>query len=128
VRETFFRAWPNWIQNQLVVGTGNGTRGPYRLQVPIIGGSGTQNPPQQGLVRGHVDMAGIIATGINQDPIYGNAPNLSIPVTSIDPAIWISTIDANGRNMVITDSGQFLDTNANYGLLIEPGPAPLGNA
>ena len=39
----------------------------------------------------------------------------------------ITSIDATGANVVVTDSGQFLQTNVNYGLLMQPGKAAYGN-
>ncbi len=126
-KASFFNLWPNIVQN-IVVGTGNGTT-TYTLQVPIIGNTTPPNPPLQGLLRGHVDIAGIIASGNNVDPPAGVTLNTSIPSTSIIPAIYITTLDANGNNVVITDSGQFFNNGANfpnYGLLMIPGNAPFG--
>lgn len=70
-------------------------------------------------------MSGIIATGTNVDPPIGITLNTSIPSTSIEPAIYITSLDSNGASIVVTDSGQFL-SNVNYGLLMKPGTAPFG--
>src|ERR1700731_2953070 len=67
-KNQFFNIWPNIVQNLGVIGIGNGTPGPYKLQVPIIGPPAPPNPPFSGLSRGHIDITGIIGTGINQDP------------------------------------------------------------
>lgn len=129
-KSTFFNLWPNIVQN-IVVGTGDGGT-TYTLQVPIIGNNPplSPNPPIQALLRGHVDIAGIIATGTNQDPPFGSTLNALIPSTSIDSAVYITSLDANGNNIIVADSGQFLDDGtqfANYGLLMTPGNAPFGN-
>lgn len=131
-KNSFFKIWPNVVQNLQVVGTSNGTIGPYNLQIPILPNNNTipQNPPLQGILRGHVDITGIIATGVNQDPPFGTTLNMKIPSTSIQPAVFITTIDQFGNNIVVTDSGQFLEDGgnnlANYGLLMAPGTAPFG--
>lgn len=134
-RSSFFRSWPNVVQYQTVVGTGNGSQGPYTLTFPVSPNNTVPtNPPIQSLLRGHVDMSGIIATGINQDPFFGTTLSkaggvVNIPSTSIDPAVYFTSSDANGNNIVVQDSGQFLYNGANmpnYGLLMVPGNAPFG--
>lgn len=131
-KNQFFNIWPNVVQNLGVIGTGDGTAGPYTLQVPLLPGNQPQNPPLNGILRGHIDIAGIIATGNNVDPPVTNSAGAtaaiaSVPVTSVDSAVFITSIDATGANVVVADSGWFLDTNVNYGLLMEPGKAPFGN-
>jgi len=131
-KNSFFNIWPNVVQNLQAVATGNGGA-TYTFTVPILPNSTSpQNPPLQGLLRGHVDMSGIIATGQNQDPPFGTTINTLIPSTSILPAVFITTLDANGNNVVVTDSGQFLNDvgtlKPNYGLLMTPGNAPFGYA
>jgi hypothetical protein len=112
--------------------TGNGTAGPYHLKIPILANFPfPHNPPLQGLLRGHVDISGIIATGVNQDPPFGNTINPLIPSTSIESQVFITSLDANGNNVILEDSGQFLQIGAtkmpNYGLLMIPGNAPFGD-
>lgn len=129
----FYNIWPNIVQNLGVVGTGNGTAGPYILQFPILPSSPPQNPPFDGLLRGHIDIEGIIATGNNQDPPLADTTSFAtslglVPTTSIDSAVWITSIDGAGNNVVVADSGFFLNTNSNCGLLMQPGKAPFGNA
>ncbi len=124
-RSEFFRMWPNWVQQNIVVGTGAGSPGPYTLTIPISPNNTTPlNPPVQSLVRGHVDMQGVIATGSNIDPPLGVTLNLNIPITSISPGIYFVTSSATGENIVVQDSGTFLTSNVNYGLLMTSGNAP----
>lgn len=133
-RETFFGTWANQIYNLFASVTGDGTAGPYKISLPILPGSANATPPLNAIVRGSVDMAGIIANASNlsltvaQDPILGSSINTNIPVSSISSEVWITSTDATGANVVVTDSGQFLTGNVNYGLLMKPGAAPLGNA
>lgn len=131
-KESFFNIYPNVTQQLNVVGTGNGSAGPYTLTFPITpNNSNPLNPPFQYILRGHVDITGIIATGSNQDPYFGTTINTAIPTTSIIPAVYLTSIDANGNNIIVQDSGQFLQvagTNyANLGLLMSPGLAPYGS-
>lgn len=131
-KNQFFNIWPNIVQNLGIIGTADGTSGPYALQIPIIGPTAPPNPPLNSLARGHVDISGIIALGNNVDPpvvdsatAQTSIPN--VPVTSVDAAIYITTIGADGSNVIASDSGQFLLGNINYGLLMSPGKAPFGN-
>jgi hypothetical protein len=125
----FFNRWPNVTQNLRVVATGDG--GPnYIIKLPISPNFSSTlplNPPFNAILRGHVDITGIISTGNNQDPPLGTTLNLNVPVTSAFPAVYISSIDETGQNVIVTDSGQFFNFNTNLGLLMNPGPAPLGN-
>lgn len=126
-KNLFFSSYPNIVQNLQAVGVGNGTSGPYTLNIPILPNfPSPPNPPLQGLLRGHVDISGIIATGNNVDPPIGTTLDTNIPSTSIYPAVYITSIDATGANVVVQDSGQFLSGNVNYGLLMSPGTAPFG--
>ncbi|MEO8253186.1 MAG: hypothetical protein ABI554_02280 [Flavobacterium sp.] len=130
-RQNFFGVWFNYIQNFQGSVQGNGTSGPYTINFPILPNFPLPNPPNppfSAILRGHVDIAGIIATGNNIDPPIGTTINTSIPSTSIIPAVYITTIDATGQNVIVSDSGQFLTGNVNYGLLMTPGNAPYGNA
>jgi len=125
---SFFNISPNIVQNLQAVAVGDGTAGPYTLNFPVLPNSTPLNPPINALLRGHVNTTGIIASGFNVDPPTGSTLNLSIPVTSVNPAVWITSTAADGTNIVVTDSGQFLSSNQNYGLLMKPGKAPFGNA
>jgi hypothetical protein len=131
-KNQFFNIWPNIVQNLGVVGTANGTAGPYTLQVPIIGPTVPPNPPFSGLCRGHIDITGIIATGNNIDPpitdsISASVNIPSVPVTSVESQFYLTTIAADGSNVIAADSGWFLEGNTNNGLLMTPGKAPVGN-
>lgn len=129
----FFRVWPNIVQNLQVVGIGNGGS-TYTLTFPILPNfPNPPNPPLQGLLRGHVDINGIIATSANVDPPIASSATFAnllakIPTTSIDANVFITSIDSNGSNVVVQDSGVFLTGNPNYGMLIQPGSAPFGNS
>ncbi len=137
-KNLFFNTYPNVVQNMTAVAVGAGNTGPYTFTFPISPGNSTPvNPPVQAILRGHVDIAGVISTGNNVDPPLISAARIlniatdpfiqNIPVTSVDAAVYITSTDANGNNVVITDSGQFLQANVNYGLLMQPGNAPRGN-
>jgi hypothetical protein len=143
-KSQFFNIYPNVVQNLQVVDVGNGGVN-YNLTLPIVPNSTTpSNPPFNGLIRGHIDISGII--GLNDGnidpPFYTSANAVGVfpalgsiercPVTSVDAAVFITSIDANGNSIVVSDSGQFLkvgvENMANYGLLINPGAAPFGNS
>lgn len=128
-KQYYFNNYPNVTQNLTTVGIGDGTAGPYTFNIPIISNTAQSplNPPLNGLIRGHVDITGIIATGANVDPPLVTSLNTNIPVTSVDSAVFFTSIDAEGNSVVIQDSGQFLSNNVNYGLLMRPGKAPYGN-
>lgn len=118
-RSTFFDIWPNYVQQQIQIGTGNGTNGPYTFDLSFFP-----------IVPGHVDMVGIMSTGSNTDPIYGTVLT-NIPVTSVNSCVFFTAVGADGKNVIVQDSGQFLSgvTNGDlYGLLMAPGLAPFGNA
>lgn len=125
-RNSFFNIYPNIVQNLSPVALGDGVNSNYTIQLPILPGNTPPNPPFNAILRGHVDISGIISTGANVDPPQGNTLNLNIPSTSIYPAVWLTTLAADGSNMVVTDSGQFLSGNVNNGLLMQPGTAPFG--
>ncbi len=131
-KNTFFNIWPDVVQQLPVVAVGNGTSGPYSFQFPIVANFNTPpNPPTNGILRGHVDITGIIdyatATGNFQDPPIVNTFNTDIPTTSVDARVWITSQAADGSNITVTDSGQFLQGAVNNGLLMNPGKAPFGN-
>lgn len=125
-KNSFFNIYPNVCQNLQGVAVGDGTA-TYSIQLPILPSSQPQNPPFNAILRGHVDMAGIVATGNNVDPPTGSSFATTIPVTSVEASVFITALGANGGNVVVTDSGQFLSSNINYGLLMAPGNAPFGN-
>lgn len=123
-REAYYNQWPNYTQQLNTVAVGNNTTGPYTLTLPFFPA-----------LPGHVDMAGIIATGSTQDPPLVSPGDSSvfltnIPTTSVYSAVYFTATGANGENIVVADSGQFLNGNTGgdlYGLLMQPGKAPFGN-
>lgn len=138
-RAYFNNAWSNFNQTLVQSGTGNGTTGPYTLNLPFLPNSpAAQNfPVSAGIVRGHVDITGIIATGVNQDPpldatgfglnIQNIVNSTVIPSTSINSQVFFTALATDGSTTVVQDTGIFLQANQNYGLLMEPGKAPYGN-
>ena len=129
-KSTFFNIWPNVVQQMVQVDTGDGSTAEFTFTLPLTPNFTTPvSPPYQYFLRGHVDMAGVIATGSNTDPIFGSTINTAIPSTSIYPAVYITSVDANSNSLVVQDSGQFLiqsGNRPNYGLLMKPGNAPFG--
>lgn len=117
-RGSFFDIWPNYVQQLIQVGTGNGTNGPYNLDLSSFP-----------IIPGHIDMAGILYTGNNVDPLFVNELE-EIPTTSVESAVYFTATGSNGQNIILADSGQFLedapDSNL-YGLLMVPGLAPTGD-
>lgn len=105
-QQSFFSVWPSYLQTLPNAATGDGGA-TYTLQAPY-------NP----IIPGHVDMAGIIQSGQNLDPPLVTNLLTSIPATSVKPGVIISTTDSQGNNVVVTDSGQFLQSNVNFGLLV----------
>ena len=131
-RQLFNTIWPMYMQTLVGNPLGNGTAGPYNLQMPFL--SNLPNPPvfpiSSALMRGHVDITGIMATGQNVDPpIATNFSNYitTIPTTSVDSQVFFTSTAADGSNIVIQDSGEFLQGYTNLGLLMQPGKAPFGN-
>jgi hypothetical protein len=125
-RSQFFDMWPNYVQPVNAVAQGNGGAS-YTIQLPFAPNSvGPVNVIPSGILRGHVDITGIMATNANIDPPIGTTINLAIPTTSIFPAVYFTSVDSTGASVVVQDSGQFLTGNVNYGLLMRPGNAPNG--
>jgi len=127
----FYDLWPNYIQQQVQVATGTGSVGPYTINLPFF--------PS---LPGHVDMSGIIAYsnvfGSIQDPILVTSTQINanqafiqtVPTTSVYSGVYVFATGANGQNITVSDSGQFLANNTDsdlYGLLMQPGNAPNGN-
>lgn len=123
-KSQFFNIWPNIVQNT-IVGQGDGGYS-YSLQIPFLSPPAPQNPPINALLRGHIDMYGIVTAGSSQDPIISLTPTIQIPTTSIDSKIFIYSTGSKNQAITVTDSGQFLLSDQNYGFLIVPGQAPFG--
>lgn len=128
-KNTFFPNLSNVVQNMQVVDVGDGSVGPYTINLPIgLNNYTPVNPPVNSILRGHVDISGIISTGNNNDPVIGLDLDMDIPITSIDSAVYFTSTDATGKNIIISDSGQFLTGNVNFGLLMNRVPANGGLA
>lgn len=134
-RAIYNNIWPEYIPQTTQVGTGDGTNGPYTFNLPFLTNSGTPAfpPYNSAILRGHVDITGIIAFlnggGAGDPPLTNDGALIpSIPTTSVDSKVYFSATDVNEANVVVQDSGQFFDTDNNCGLLMQPGDAPFGNA
>ena len=134
-RDEFFGNWFTSTLGPQFLASGDGSVGPYTLSFPILSNNipPPQNPPFNAILRGHVDIAGIIATGDNIDPPLADTTLAdtqipAVPTTSVYSSVYITSIGSDGQNIVVADSGQFLDTDISYGLLMTPGKAPYGNA
>lgn len=113
-RTAFWNLWPSYLQSLPNAATGDGTA-VYTLNLPF-------SPA----IPGSVDTTGVIATGVNADPIVGSTINTAIPQSSIQSGVFFTASAADGTSMVVADSGQFLDTNKLLGLLYTPGTNPGG--
>ncbi len=134
-KTSFFNYFPNVIQNQLVVAVGDGTTGPYTINLNVLPSNTVPtNPPVNAIIRGHVDITGIMSTNQNVDPpIASDSVSFGtllgqIPTTSIDSAFFLTSTGTSGQNVVVADSGIFLADNHNIGMLMEPWNAPYGNS
>lgn len=145
-KEYFFNMWPNVVQQMTVVTTGDGTA-TYNFTFPISPNNQIPlNIPLEYILRGHIDIQGIMALAnllgystYNDPPIVtnllANGGTISLPIGTIQgapvanvfPAVYITTLAADGRSIIICDSGQFLEGNQNYGLLMQQGLNPDGN-
>jgi len=135
-KTTFFNIWPNIVQQMNVVITGNGGA-TYSFTFPIAPNNSTPiTTPFQYILRGHIDINGIIAlsntTGTYEDPpivtsLQAGTTIPAVPVPNAFAQVFIASNLSDGTSVVVTDSGQFLEGNQNYGLLMNPGTAPNGN-
>jgi hypothetical protein len=115
-RGSFWNLWPNYVQTLEPAGIGNGSNGPYSLSLPFFPA-----------LAGHIDINGIITSGATSDPPVVSTLMTNIPTTSVYAAVYVTSINSNGGNVVVSDSGQFLQGNQGYGLLMSVGQAPFGN-
>lgn len=121
-RETYYANYPLYLQPLQQVATGDGTTTSFSFQLPYAPA-----------IPGHIDMMGQIAAGMTSDPIFVEDGTLipQVPITSVNSRVFISYTNATGQNVVIQDSGQFLNTGTTgqlYGLLMFAQNPPLGGA
>jgi hypothetical protein len=118
-KHSFNNIFPLYVQSLNPAAIGNGGSN-YTLTLPFFPA-----------IPGHIDITGIQAyinsTGLNQDPPLVTTFNTSIPSTSVQSAVFFTATNNDGKTYVIADSGQFLQSNINYGILMAPGNAPNGN-
>ena len=139
-KTTFFNIWPNIVQQMQVVAVGNGGA-TYNFTFPIApNNSNPVTAPFQYILRGHVDITGIAAisqalgslTSPLDPPVVTNLQAATTipacPTANAFPQVYITTNGSDGSNIVVTDSGQFLSGNQNFGLLMHQGSFPNGNA
>ena len=109
-RNSFWNLWPNYVQYLNPAAVGDGTEGPYTI-----------NLSQYPAIPGHLDMTGVISAGYPSDPIFSNTVSTQIPYTSFQSGVKFTATDETGNNMTVQDTGIFLSTSTNsqlYGLLI----------
>lgn len=104
-RDAFYKVWTPYVQSLQPAAIGDGTAS-YTLNLPFFPA-----------IVGHVDISGIIAVGSTVDPIVGAALNTNVPITSLYPGVTITAQDTSNATMVVTDSGQLLNTNQQVGFL-----------
>jgi hypothetical protein len=126
----FFNLWPKITQQMNVVAVGDGGKS-YSFTFPISPkNTSPVTTPFQYILRGHVDMTGVIANAnyysALQDPPIVTTLNTSIPSANTFPAVYITSNGLDGFSIVVSDSGQFLSGNMNYGLLTYNSEYPLG--
>lgn len=118
----FWNLWPNYVQSLTSAATGDGTTGPYTINLPFFPA-----------IPGHIDMSGIVAlagSGNPSDPPFTTSFLTGVPVTSVQSGVYFTSVDDNGQAVIVQDSGQFLSGSTSgdlYGLLMVPGSAPFGN-
>jgi len=116
-QQAYWNLWPNYVQFLNPATVGDGTAGPYTI-----------NLAQAPAIPGYLDMTGIVYTGNTPvvDPLFTTTvPNNTgapiIPFTSIYPAVHFTATDQSGNNMSVQDTGIFLSGNTSsqlYGLLV----------
>jgi hypothetical protein len=129
-QNAYWNLWPNYIQFLNPSAYGNGSNGPYTI-----------NLAESPAIPGHLDMTGIIANinngNGNVDPYFATQLPLdpsntyvTLPTTSFYPGVYFTATAANGQLIQVSDSGIFLSSATDgdlYGLLMAPGNAPFGN-
>lgn len=136
----FYELYQNYVQQQFQVATGNGSSGPYTINLPFLSSNHHHNQNNWNnesngfIIPGHVDLTGIIAAypiSTPIDPILGTTLNLDVPQSSVYGAVYVMATGPNGQNIIVQDSGQFISNNVDgclYGLMMEPGQSPMGGS
>jgi hypothetical protein len=141
-KTTFYNIWPNIVQQMNVAAVGDGINENYTFTFPIAPNNSTPlTTPFQYILRGHIDITGLIALANSPFENYADPPIVtsaqasgdtgsiaSVPVANAFPAVYITTNGSDGSSIVVTDSGQFLSGNQNFGLLMNQGQYPDGNS
>lgn len=141
LKSNFYNTYPNVVQQLGIVATGDGGDS-YTFNIPLISNinSTPLNIPIQYLIRGHVDVTGIIdlynspfgaisdPPVVTSDQAVGTTGSIaSIATANAIPAVYFTSNAADGSTIQVSDSGQFLSNNQNYGLLMTQGQNPFGN-
>src|SRR5215469_2143410 len=114
-KTTFFNIWPNIVQQMNVVATGNGGA-TYSFTFPIApNNSNPVTTPFQYILRGHIDINGIISlsntTGTYQDPPIIDPSSVNFPPSVTIPAVpvantfaqvFITSNGSDGSNIFVT--------------------------
>jgi hypothetical protein len=95
-RASFYNIWPLYVQGLNNSYVGDGTTTTFALNLPFFP-----------VLAGYVDITGIIAGNSNIDPIVASTLNTAVVKTSVYPAVFVTSQDANNSPIVVSDSGQF---------------------
>lgn len=108
-RSSFYNIWPLYVQALNSSYFGDGVTSTFALTLP--------NFPA---LAGYVDIAGIISSNSTIDPIVGTSVFPSVPgnnppvpyvgKTSIYPTVFVTSLDVNNNQILVSDSGQFFNS------------------
>jgi hypothetical protein len=119
-KSPFLNLFPLYVQSLNPAAVGDGINSNYTITLSYAP-----------CISGHIDITGIQAYinngGSNQDPPLVSTFNTNIPTTSVQSAVYFTATNNDGTTYIVADSGQFLSSNQNYGLLMATGNAPSGN-
>ena len=119
-RDVYYNSYPLYLQPLQQVATGDGTTTTFNFTLPYFPA-----------IPGHLDMTGMMMMGKTSSPVFVNDGSFIsvVPMTSVQGRVFITYTAANGSNVVVQDSGQFLQSSTDgdlYGLLMSPGVPPSG--
>lgn len=97
-RASFYNIWPLYVQALNNTFFGDGVTTSFSLTLP--------NFPA---LTGYTDITGVIAAGSSTDPIVAASPSPAVSKANIQPAVFITSQDANGNLLQVNDTGQFLN-------------------